>query len=69
MTSRLVTIAGFCVLLGLGTATVLVSLVLRRSVATFGEALRAVPLRRLLPRLLIVVVWAWLGWHLLARTT
>lgn len=69
MNSRLVTIAGFCVLFGLGTVLTLASLVFRRSLATLGEALRAVPLRRLLPRLLIVLVWAWLGWHLLARTT
>jgi hypothetical protein len=69
MTSRIVTIAGFCVLSGLGVTMVLVSLLFRRSVATVGEALRAVPLRRLLPRLLIVLAWAWLGWHLLARTT
>ncbi|MBO0828986.1 MAG: hypothetical protein J2P24_14530 [Streptosporangiales bacterium] len=69
MSTRVETIVGFCVLFALGGFMVLAPLLLPRSVATFGEALRAVPLRRLVPRLLIVLVWAWLGWHFLARTT
>lgn len=69
MTSRVVQITGFCVLFAVAGGMVFASLVFRRSVATVGEALRAVTLRRLLPRLLILLAWAWLGWHFLARTT
>lgn len=69
MTSRLLQIVGFCVVFGLGGAMVVASLVSRRWFATVGEAIRAMTSRRLLLRLLIVCIWAWLGWHFLARTT
>lgn len=69
MSSRLIQIIGYCVIFGLATTTVVASLVFRHSVATFNEALRAVMSRRLLLRVLIVLAWAWLGWHFLARTT
>ena len=65
--SRGVTLAGY-VVLGLAAAAYqLVALATRRT-AGLGDALR--PLKRSLAgRLLLLVVWMWVGWHLFARAS
>ena len=69
MTSRDVTIAGF--ILVLVTAALLVAVSWARSdwLARFGEVARAVCQRHIAARAMVLFVWAWLGWHFLARTS
>lgn len=65
MTDRALVVLGFAVLAVVG---VLAELTARRSqrCTTLGETLRLLLRSRVL-RILIVLVWAWLGWHFLAR--
>ena len=66
MTARSLTIAGFAVLAVVTTALTLTGRTGRLGLVPPGELLDA--LRSLLPaRLAIVLGWAWLGWHVLAR--
>ncbi|WP_280417042.1 DUF6186 family protein [Nocardia carnea] len=65
MTDRALVLAGFAVLAVVG---VLAELTARHSqrCTTLGETLRWLLRSRVL-RILIILVWAWLGWHFLAR--
>jgi hypothetical protein len=65
MSSRVVTLAGFAVL---AVALAGWSVVSARgpSFVTLPELLRRITSSRPL-RLLVVIAWAWLGWHLFAR--
>jgi hypothetical protein len=62
--NRALTIAGYLVL-----AVSIVAYELRsrrRGTATFGDALRLL-VRARAGRMLVLVAWLWLGWHLFAR--
>ncbi|MFI1462718.1 DUF6186 family protein [Nocardia carnea] len=65
MTDRALVLLGFA---ALAVAGVLAELAARRSqrCTTFGETLRLLLRSRVL-RILTILVWAWLGWHFLAR--
>lgn len=65
MTDRALVVLGFA---ALAVAAISAELTARRSrrLTTFGETLRLLLRSRVL-RILIVLVWAWLGWHFLAR--
>ena len=66
MTARSLTIAGFAVLAMVAAALTLAGRRGRLGLVPPGELLDA--LRSLSPaRLAIVLGWAWLGWHFLAR--
>jgi hypothetical protein len=65
MSSRVVTLAGFAVL-GVALAGWSVVTARRPSLVTLPELLRRITASRPL-RLLVVIAWAWLGWHLFAR--
>lgn len=66
MTARDLTIAGFTVLATVAAALTLAGRTGRLGLVRPGELLDAV--RASAPaRLAIVLAWAWLGWHLLAR--
>jgi len=66
MTTRDLTIAGFAVLAILTAALTLAGRRGRLGLVPPGELVDA--LRSLLPtRLAILLGWAWLGWHFLAR--
>ena len=66
MTARTIIIAGFVVLLALLLAAVLLTHVRRDRFgtlsATLGYLIRTRP-----AKIIAVLVWAWLGWHFLAR--
>ena len=65
MTDRVLVLTGFAVL---AVAGLLAELSARRSrrCPGLGETVRLL-LRSRLPRVIIVLAWAWLGWHFLAR--
>ena len=66
MTARSLTIAGFAVLAVIAAALTLAGRTGRLGLVPPGELLDA--LRPLVPaRLAMVLGWAWLGWHFLAR--
>jgi hypothetical protein len=65
MTSRDVTIAGF-VVIGLAMLSLLVAGWSGR-LPRVGDVVDALLARRA-TRVLLVFVWAWLGWHFLVRT-
>lgn len=66
MTTRGLTIAGFAVLAMVAAALTLAGRTGRLGLVPPGQLLDA--LRASAPtRLAIVLAWAWLGWHLLAR--
>jgi hypothetical protein len=66
MTARSLTIAGFALLAMVAATLTLAGRTGRLGLVPPGELLAA--LRSLLPaRLAIVLAWAWLGWHFLAR--
>ena len=65
MTSRDITIAGF-VVLGLAMLSLFV-VGLSGRIPRVGDVLDALLARRA-TRVLLVFVWAWLGWHFLVRT-
>lgn len=64
--SRVLTIAGFVLLFAVASFAVLLARVRRDRWATFADALSAVSRRRSV-RVIVLFVWAWLGWHFLAR--
>lgn len=66
MTMRALTILGFVVLFVAAAVLVAASRRYRERLATFAEAVDAVGRRRG-TRLGLVLIWAWLGWHFLAR--
>lgn len=66
MTSRAVVIVGFGALLAVLAAMVLVTHVRGSRIATITESV-AYLVRSRPARLVAVLVWAWLGWHFLAR--
>lgn len=66
MTWRIVTIAGFALVFASGLLVVVLSRLGR--LAGFGAAVSTLASRHLLLRLLLVLAWAWLGWHFLARS-
>ncbi|NKY60100.1 DUF6186 family protein [Nocardia flavorosea] len=65
MTDRALVLLGFA---ALAVACVLAELTARRTqrCTAFGETLRSLLRSRVL-RILTILVWAWLGWHFLAR--
>jgi uncharacterized protein DUF6186 len=66
MSDRALIITGFAALLvAVGGATLIAHLY-RDRVATLGEIVDHL-MRRRVTRILLVIVWAWLGWHFLAR--
>lgn len=66
MTMRAVTILGFVLLGGAAVVLYLVGRARRFGLAPLGEVVDAARGRTAV-RLALVVVWAWVGWHLLAR--
>jgi hypothetical protein len=66
MTARTVTITGFVVLGALMLALYAAGRARRAGLAPLGDLLDAARAARG-RRLTLVVVWAWLGWHFLAR--
>ena len=66
MSARSLVIAAYAALALCGLALLLAGQARRLGLVPLGEVIDAV--RASLPgRLLIALVWAWLGWHLLAR--
>jgi uncharacterized protein DUF6186 len=65
MSTRLVTLAGFTLLAAAFAAWSVVSS-RRPSLVTLPTLLSRITSSRVL-RLLVVIAWAWLGWHLFAR--
>jgi hypothetical protein len=65
VTARFVTFAGFAVLAAFGISWSIVSSG-RPSLVTLPQLLGRITASRPV-RLLFVVAWAWLGWHLFAR--
>ena len=65
MSARLVTFAGFALLAAAVAAWSVVS-TRRPSLVSLSELLSRITTSRPL-RLLVVIAWAWLGWHLFAR--
>ncbi len=66
MTARGLTIAGFAVLAVVAAALITAGRAGRLGLVAPGDLLDA--LRAPVPaRLAVVLAWAWLGWHLLAR--
>jgi Family of unknown function (DUF6186) len=65
VSSRFITLAGFAVLGAFGLCWSVIT-ARRPSLVTLPQLLGRVTASRLV-RLLFVVVWAWLGWHLFAR--
>jgi Family of unknown function (DUF6186) len=63
--SRIVTLAGYLVIVAVAVALEVGSRRRRRG-ATFGDAL-AVVLRPGPARFALVAAWLWLGWHLFVR--
>lgn len=66
MTTRMMTILGFVLLFGAAGLVVLWTRIRSDRWASFGQVVAAVTTRRN-ARFLVLVVWAWLGWHFLAR--
>jgi hypothetical protein len=65
MSTRFVTLAGFTLLAAALAGWSVIS-ARRPSLVTLAELLRRITASRPL-RLLVVVAWAWVGWHLFAR--
>jgi hypothetical protein len=65
MSSRAVTIAGYVVL---GGAALLLVVAGRLGVLARSGAVLDALLARRATQLLLVLLWAWLGWHFLVRT-
>jgi hypothetical protein len=66
MTARTVIITGFVVLLAVILAAVLLTHLRRDRFATISATLGHL-IRTRPARVIAVLVWAWLGWHFLAR--
>lgn len=63
---RTITIGGFAVLFGLAAVLAVVARVRPDRLAAFTELVAHLSRRRAI-RLAILGIWAWLGWHFLAR--
>lgn len=68
MTTRDVTIAGYLIVFGAAAVLVLISWLRSDWLARFSVAVAAVCSRHKVLRAGVLFVWAWLGWHFLART-
>ena len=66
MTMRAVTILGFALLGGVAVALYLAGRARRLGLVPLGDLVDALRARTVV-RLALVVAWAWVGWHLLAR--
>jgi cell division protein FtsL len=66
MSDREIVIAGFVLLLVTALGAVAFTHIRRDLVATVGETI-AYLIRTRAARIAAVLVWAWLGWHFLAR--
>ena len=66
MTMRLVTILGFALLGGVAVLLYLAGRARWLGITPLGDLVDVVR-SRTAARFALVVVWAWLGWHLLAR--
>ncbi len=66
MTMRAVTILGFVLLGGVAVALHAAGRAHRLGFAPLGDVVDALRSRTVV-RVALVVVWAWVGWHLLAR--
>jgi hypothetical protein len=66
MSERSVVIVGFAVVFAATFGAVAVSRLRRQQVATLGETLDRVTRSRT-AKIIAVLIWAWLGWHFLAR--
>ncbi|WP_067473228.1 DUF6186 family protein [Nocardia amamiensis] len=66
MSDRAIIVAGFVVVLVAALGAVVLTHVRRDLFAPVGETVRYLTRTRM-ARIAAVVVWAWLGWHFLAR--
>ncbi|MFF0455692.1 DUF6186 family protein [Nocardia africana] len=66
MTDRVLVITGFAVLAVIVISTAIAARVRRLSFAGLGDTVRYLTRTRT-ARIVAVIVWAWLGWHFLAR--
>ncbi|HET9139735.1 DUF6186 family protein [Actinophytocola sp.] len=66
MTDRTIIIIGFAVVFAAVAIAVTYSLLRRDRLATIGETLAHLTRTRT-ARVIAVLIWAWLGWHFLAR--
>lgn len=66
MSDRTIIILGFSVLLVLVLGTVAVSHLRRDRLATLGATVAYLTRTRPV-KIIAVLIWAWLGWHFLAR--
>lgn len=66
MTMRTATIVGFVVMATIAVVLVVLPRMRRDLLGTTGETFARL-IRTRPARLAVVVVWAWLGWHVLAR--
>ncbi|UGT69359.1 DUF6186 family protein [Nocardia gipuzkoensis] len=66
MSDRAIVITGFCLLLAVALAAVAVTRLRRDQVASLGETIVYLTSTRT-TKITAVLVWAWLGWHFLAR--
>lgn len=66
MTGRMIVIVGFGCLLAAALALVLWSHLRRDSLATLSASVAHLTRTRA-ARIVAVLIWAWLGWHFLAR--
>ncbi|MGY5205452.1 DUF6186 family protein [Nocardia gipuzkoensis] len=66
MSDRAIVITGFCLLLTVALAAAAVTRSRRDQVASPGETIVYLTSTRT-TKITAVLVWAWLGWHFLAR--
>ncbi|MBF6219426.1 hypothetical protein IU479_15045 [Nocardia abscessus] len=66
MSDRAIVITGFCLLLTVALAAAAVTRSRRDQVASLGETIVYLTSTRT-TKITAVLVWAWLGWHFLAR--
>jgi hypothetical protein len=66
MTDRTIIIIGFCVVLAAVIVAAIYSHLHRERLATLAETVAHLTRTRT-ARIVAVLIWAWLGWHFLAR--
>lgn len=66
MTARTAIILGFAILAALTLAVIVASHLRRDRLTTFAETVAYVTRTRT-AKIIAVLIWAWLGWHFLAR--
>ncbi|HEX2174416.1 MAG TPA: DUF6186 family protein [Nocardioidaceae bacterium] len=66
MTMRVVTILGFALLGGVAVMLYLAGRTRRLGLVPLGDLVDALRSRAVV-RLVLVMVWGWVGWHVLAR--